>query len=29
MSPFYDETEDNIKENILKSEVQFTSDAWE
>jgi serine/threonine protein kinase len=29
MSPFYGETQDSIKENILKSEVQFTSDAWE
>ena len=28
MSPFYDETEDKIKENILKSEVSFNSDSW-
>jgi serine/threonine protein kinase len=29
MSPFYDETEDKIKENILNTEVSFTSDVWD
>jgi len=29
LSPFYGETEDIIKENILKNEVTFVGEAWD
>jgi serine/threonine protein kinase len=28
LSPFYDETEDLIKENILNNEVSFNGENW-